>query len=61
MVSPFVILAFILGVVIGSVVTIISIALLRSNSLSSEEPTTTLVVDEQPVKRKPGRPKKVKI
>jgi hypothetical protein len=56
-----VILASILGVVVGGIVTIVSIALLRKDAPEYQEPTIVTTPVEVPVKKKPGRPKKVKI
>lgn len=56
-----VILAAILGVVVGGIVTIVSIALLRKDAPEYQEPTIVATPDDLPPKKKPGRPKKVKI
>jgi hypothetical protein len=62
--NSFIILASIIGLVTGSVITIVSIALSRGNGLKDSEPITEPTINptpiEIPVKRKPGRPKKVK-
>ena len=56
-----VILAAILGVVVGGIVTIISIALLRKDAPEYPEFTIVTTPDDLPPKKKPGRPKKIKI
>ncbi len=55
-------IASVIGVIIGSLITIVSLALLRKDApRQEEEATLTLTLKDAPIKKKPGRPKKVKI
>ena len=56
-----IILAGIVGVMVGGLVTIVSIALLRKDAPECQEPTIVATPDDLPPKKKLGRPKKIKI
>ena len=54
-------IASVIGVIIGSLITIVSLALLRKDAPKPSGPVIFETPIEIPAKKKPGRPKKVKI